>query len=52
LIDGVEIRATFPDALSIALSGLDAHLLLHYFTSTNPPASLMRSRSPSADTRG
>ena len=36
LIDGVEIRATFPDALSIALSGLDAHLLLHYFTSTNP----------------
>jgi len=36
LIDGVEIRATFPDALSIALSGLDAHLLLHYFTTTNP----------------
>ncbi|MEQ1728704.1 MAG: DUF6351 family protein [Vicinamibacterales bacterium] len=31
LIDGVDIRATFPDALSIALSGLDAHLLLHYF---------------------
>jgi hypothetical protein len=30
LIDGVDIRATFPDALSIALSGLDAHLLLHY----------------------
>ena len=30
LIDGVDIRATFPDALAIALSGLDAHLLLHY----------------------
>jgi hypothetical protein len=33
LIDGVDIRATFPDALSIALSGLDARLLLHYFGS-------------------
>jgi hypothetical protein len=30
LIDGVDIRATFPDALAIALSGLDAHLLMHY----------------------
>jgi hypothetical protein len=36
LIDGVSIRATFPDALSIALAGLDAHLLLHYFTAANP----------------
>jgi hypothetical protein len=36
LIDGVSIRATFPDALSIALAGLDARLLLHYFRSTNP----------------
>ena len=36
LIDGVDIRATFPDALSIALSGLDAHLLLHYFGKVNP----------------
>ena len=36
LIDGVDIRATFPDALAIALSGLDAHLLVHYFTQTNP----------------
>ncbi|OFW17692.1 MAG: hypothetical protein A3H97_15800 [Acidobacteria bacterium RIFCSPLOWO2_02_FULL_65_29] len=35
LYDGVDIRATFPDALSIALSGLDAHLLTHYFASTN-----------------
>ena len=36
LIDGVSIRATFPDALSIALAGLDARLLLHYFSATNP----------------
>jgi hypothetical protein len=36
LIDGVEIGATFPDALSIALSGLDARLLLHYFTRLDP----------------
>jgi len=36
LVDGVDIRATFPDALSIALSGLDAHLLLHYFTAVHP----------------
>jgi hypothetical protein len=35
LFDGVDIRATFPDALSIALSGLDAHLLTHYFAATN-----------------
>lgn len=31
LFDGVIITATFPDALSIALAGLDAHLLSHYF---------------------
>lgn len=36
LFDGVDIRATFPDALSIALSGLDAHLLTHYFAVTEP----------------
>jgi hypothetical protein len=35
LIDGVDIRATFPDALSIALSGMDARLLLHYFNATS-----------------
>jgi hypothetical protein len=35
LVDGVSIRATFPDALSIALAGLDARLLMHYFTVTN-----------------
>jgi hypothetical protein len=33
LIDGVIITATFPDALSIAVAGLDAHLLTHYFQS-------------------
>ncbi len=31
LIDGVVMTATFPDALSIAVAGLDAHLLTHYF---------------------
>lgn len=36
LIDGVDIRATFPDALAIASSGLDARLLMHYFLVTNP----------------
>ena len=36
LFDGVLINATFPDALSIALAGEDAHLLTHYFAVTNP----------------
>src|SRR5216684_7957968 len=36
LIDGVLIACTFPDAMSIALSGSDGHLLTHYFTATNP----------------
>jgi len=36
LIDGVDIRATFPDALAIALAGLDSRLLAHYFKATNP----------------
>jgi hypothetical protein len=31
IFDGVSISATFPDALAIALAGLDAHLLTHYF---------------------
>ena len=38
LIDGVLIACTFPDALSIALSGSDGHLLTHYFSATNPGA--------------
>ncbi len=36
LIDGVLIGSVFPDALSIALTGLDAHLLTHYFAETAP----------------
>jgi hypothetical protein len=36
LFDGISVRATFPDALAIALSGLDAHLLTHYFAVTDP----------------
>ena len=35
LIDGLVITSTFPDALSIALAGLDTRLLMHYFTVTN-----------------
>jgi hypothetical protein len=35
LIDGVFIDATFPDALSIAMSAMDSKLLTHYFTTTN-----------------
>ena len=31
LLDGILINATFPDALSIALAGQDAHLLAGYF---------------------
>ena len=36
LFDGAAISLTFPDALDIATSGLDAHMLAHYFTVTNP----------------
>ena len=36
LIDGINISSTFPDPLSIALSGLDGHLLMHYFTAIDP----------------
>ena len=35
LFDGILINATFPDALSIALAGQDAHLLAHYFVVTD-----------------
>lgn len=35
LFDGIVIGATFPDALSIALAGLDGHLLTHFFA-THP----------------
>ena len=36
LFDGVLINSTFPDALSIALTGLDEHLLTRYFLVTSP----------------
>lgn len=32
LFDGVIVTSTFPDALSLAMSGLEANLLRHYFT--------------------
>lgn len=35
LFDGVFIDATFPDALAIAMSAMDAKLLSHYFTANN-----------------
>jgi hypothetical protein len=38
LFDGIEIGATFPDALSIALSGLDGHLLAHYYAALSSAA--------------
>ncbi len=31
IFDGATVSLTFPDALAIALAGLDAHLLTHYF---------------------
>jgi hypothetical protein len=36
LFDGVLISCTFPDPLSIALSGSDGHLLSHYWAVTDP----------------
>ena len=36
LFDGVLISCTFPDPLSIALSGSDGHLLTHYWTEKSP----------------
>jgi len=36
LFDGVLISCTFPDPLSIALSGSDGHLLSHYWSVTDP----------------
>ena len=38
LYDGVLIACTFPDPLAIASSGLDAHLLAHYFDAVAPDA--------------
>jgi hypothetical protein len=36
LFDGVHVSCTYPDALSIALAGLDARLLANYFLNGNP----------------
>ena len=36
LFDGVMILCTFPDPLSIALSGSDGHLLTNFLYKTNP----------------
>ena len=36
LFDGISIGLTFPDALSIALTGLDSRLLMHYLTVIDP----------------
>lgn len=36
LFDGILVDAVFPDALSLGLSGLDGHLLTHYFAITDP----------------
>lgn len=36
LFDGVHISCTYPDALSIALSGLDSRLLSRYYLTGNP----------------
>jgi Tannase-like family of unknown function (DUF6351) len=36
LFDGVLIACTFPDPLSIALTGSDGHLMTHFLYATNP----------------
>ena len=40
LFDGILINATFPDALSIGLAGMDAHLLANYFGTIDASAFL------------
>src|SRR5262252_1381168 len=44
LFDGILINATFPDALSIALAGADAHLLAHYFATASCSATAVAER--------
>jgi hypothetical protein len=36
VFDGVMVQQVFPDALALALSGLDAHLLMHYYAKGQP----------------
>jgi hypothetical protein len=38
LFDGVLVNCTFPDALSIAMSGMDSRLLSHYYLTGNAGA--------------
>ena len=38
LFDGILINATFPDALSIAIAGMDAHLLANYLSAIDAGA--------------
>ena len=53
LFDGIVITATFPDALSIALAGLDAHLLTHYLRAIDAGgADRRRRRSRSSGYQG
>ena len=52
LFDGVLINATFPDALSIALAGADAHLLAHYVATEACSAKGSLSAEAAADTSG
>jgi hypothetical protein len=44
LFDGVMILCTFPDPLSIALSGSDGHLLTNFLYKTNPNVFSVRNR--------
>jgi len=36
LFDGVMVALVFPDALALAMAGLDAHLLMHYYEKERP----------------
>ena len=36
LFDGVIVQQVFPDALALAMAGLDAHLLMHYYAKEQP----------------
>ncbi len=44
LFDGALVDASFPDVITIAQSGSDAHLLSNYFASTSPSASSFTSQ--------
>lgn len=48
LFDGVFVDATFPDALAIAMSGMDAHLLSNYFLGGSGSAATFTSAQQAA----